>query len=612
MEIIYIYIEDYKNIKKQSFQLSSEFNIQEKFDVNENLIGISIDKKLDYFNIFSKNEIVKDETAITGENEKVKNVTAIIGENGAGKSNFLDFIKENFPDGIGGLKYKCFVLIKDNQNRKIFLDGKSNIAYNNLNIDFDFRDNTNSFEKKNISDKSDANNILTTHPEIDCFYNDTFIFYSNIFDLKFETHLTNWKLPQENEQHSVTEFINISTNFLVTTDKEKYINASNIEISSLDCYKAMELQRNIQLITSPFKENLKFKLPEQLFININYNDELVCNKNSEFENIIKKINSYFLKTTLDFITLLKKAIIINQVVLDKKYSAGAIENDFFEKYFVGETFDEAFQNYWTKTIENSRNENKINKSRYVFEFIEIINNGIKNKTIIVNEYLKFIVIPVVFATKNKLINLLDVYFKELKQITDFLTFKWRNLSSGEQSLFTLYSRFYSLSDSQVINKLKSDVIVLIDEGDVYMHPKWQKEFLNDIITIIPKMLNRNIQFILTSNTPFLASDLPKSNIVFIEKNNEMMKVHKNKNNFNETFGSNIYSLFADSFYMDNGLIGEFAKEKINDVIEILVDDDLSKVLENEVYIRNIINVIGEPIVKRKLTNLLNDKLNNQD
>jgi chaperonin cofactor prefoldin len=59
--------------------------------------------------------------------------------------------------------------------------------------------------------------------------------------------------------------------------------------------------------------------------------------------------------------------------------------------------------------------------------------------------------------------------------------------------------------------------------------------------------------------------------------------------------------------MKDGLMGEFAKEKINDVIKYLNKKELSK---NEIaYYENIISIIGEPILKKTLEHQLNEKIN---
>ncbi|MDZ7818784.1 MAG: hypothetical protein U5K55_09250 [Aliarcobacter sp.] len=67
MELVYLWVEDYKNINKQGFNFSPRFKCE--FD-GENL---TITENKDYVSIFPKNI----------------NVTAIVGENGSGKSSII-------------------------------------------------------------------------------------------------------------------------------------------------------------------------------------------------------------------------------------------------------------------------------------------------------------------------------------------------------------------------------------------------------------------------------------------------------------------------------------------------------------------------------------------
>ena len=56
--------------------------------------------------------------------------------------------------------------------------------------------------------------------------------------------------------------------------------------------------------------------------------------------------------------------------------------------------------------------------------------------------------------------------------SSFLTYDWRGMSTGEDALLTQYSRFYEIK-----SRLKQkNLLILIDEGDLYFHPQWQKEY----------------------------------------------------------------------------------------------------------------------------------------
>src|ERR1019366_427183 len=117
--------------------------------------------------------------------------------------------------------------------------------------------------------------------------------------------------------------------------------------------------------------------------------------------------------------------------------------------------------------------------------------------------------------------------------------------------------------------------VLIDEGDVFLHPAWQKRFVYLLLEYLPIIfaktehgVQRNIQIIFTTNSPIPASDLPNSNTIFLDrvliqsdKDSSMIFTSIVKDSLNdqkETFATNIHTLFSDSFFIKNGLIGDFA------------------------------------------------------
>ena len=57
--------------------------------------------------------------------------------------------------------------------------------------------------------------------------------------------------------------------------------------------------------------------------------------------------------------------------------------------------------------------------------------------------------------------------------------------------------------------------------------------------------------------------------------------------------------------MDDGLMGEFAKSKIDRVIKLLNKDKLDK--DELRYCEQIISVVGEPIIKNQLQRMLDSK-----
>ncbi len=115
-----------------------------------------------------------------------------------------------------------------------------------------------------------------------------------------------------------------------------------------------------------------------------------------------------------------------------------------------------------------------------------------------------------------------------------------------------------------------------------------------------------IQFIISTHSPFMLSDIPQKNIIFLDKDEQgNCKVVDGLKDKKQTFGANIHTLLSDSFFMEDGLMGEFAKGKIDEVIDYLNNKD-TKIKDDE-QAQQLIDIIGEPIVKNQLQKMLDSK-----
>ena len=83
-----------------------------------------------------------------------------------------------------------------------------------------------------------------------------------------------------------------------------------------------------------------------------------------------------------------------------------------------------------------------------------------------------------------------------------------SMSSGELSLLCLFAELARQADN--IHKLIHDVcgIVVIDEIDMHLHVKLQKEVVPKLITLFPKL-----QFIISSHSPFLSLGLHETSTI---------------------------------------------------------------------------------------------------
>jgi hypothetical protein len=192
------------------------------------------------------------------------------------------------------------------------------------------------------------------------------------------------------------------------------------------------------------------------------------------------------------------------------------------------------------------------------------------------------------------------------------------LSSGErQMIYSVSSILYHLLNLDSIKTTRSRtsyryVNIILEEIELYFHPEMQRIFINHIIEQIGNIGLNNIvgvNFCFVSHSPFILSDIPKENIMFLKVINNLSTQIKDVQG---TFGANIYDLLKDGFFMDNGHIGEFAKRQIDKTISWLNDNlkdllnhdkDLNNRDSQKDHFRLMIEIVDEPIVKRKLTEM---------
>ncbi len=173
---------------------------------------------------------------------------------------------------------------------------------------------------------------------------------------------------------------------------------------------------------------------------------------------------------------------------------------------------------------------------------------------------------------------------------------WVGLSSGQKANLDLFSllRFE-------IKSLKTEnILICIDEGDLYLHPKWQADFFYKLIKLVPMFKSANYQFVLTSHSPFLVSDLPRQNLIFLSVNSDNQSIIADQDEHIKTFGGNVGELYIDAFFMEGGLISRFAASKIQALID-KINNKVSLSEEDQL----IINSIGDEFINIHIENLRN-------
>ncbi|WP_338763098.1 AAA family ATPase [Bernardetia sp. ABR2-2B] len=572
MELLYLWIEDYKNIYRQGFNFSPlyDFEFKPTKEVDGKVIEGTLTDKMNPTERETKEKFYKDffkDETTKNTDYGISNVTAIVGENGAGKSSVLHEIlnKISEPSNINRYEIKYVYLFIDKENKLcLFRDSEERIRTN-----FNVRREENNPLKPYYFSNGFTPNDYTPYWEKSYFNN---IHKAHDISLNNQSR----KIFKNLNKITIPDYF-----FLCESEifKNELFFISHILQNKIEIPLAIPQKSLIEIIAHQKSENIK-KLEKDI--------EKIVYKN--YQNIYKDKFINFLKKQI-FIILLTD---IDDSSLDKL-------KVFLSTY---ESF-EPFVSYFFEGGGFSSNEKRPDEN---------ILNHIKDIEKIPDE--NFTQDGLLLETENKdlLKDFLESYYHTLKRLYHFKwitsDYKILTLSSGEKSLLFLLSSLFVPVDTNYI-------FFLIDEGEFGLHPQWQKQYLKILLETLPKIFpDKQIQLILTSHSPFLVSDLPKENVIFLRKGRKEIDGEEKEgksivdDTFKEqTFGQNIHTLFADSFFLENngGLMGEFAKEKI---YEIVAKIDEGNPTEKE-KIRYSIDIIGEPLIRQKLFELYTEQFTDE-
>ena len=190
-------------------------------------------------------------------------------------------------------------------------------------------------------------------------------------------------------------------------------------------------------------------------------------------------------------------------------------------------------------------------------------------------------------------------------------FPIENMSAGERQLYYIISTlvYHILNIKSVTNNRINyrNLAIVLDEVELGFHPEFQVIFIHFIIDMFKRLgLSKylNFHFVITTHSPFLLSDFRKNNILYLEEGKII-----NKDSFLNPFCANINDILSQSFFLRDGFIGYFARKKVMELLNWL--SKCTK--ENKVWTvdkaKVVADSIGEPIVKERLKNMINNKIN---
>lgn len=193
-----------------------------------------------------------------------------------------------------------------------------------------------------------------------------------------------------------------------------------------------------------------------------------------------------------------------------------------------------------------------------------------------------------------------------------LRFTTVGMSSGERAFQNFFSWLNLIKEFKriVSNRtfeLPHNLLLLIDEVDLYMHPEWQQKFIKNLTEEINEQFQgHSVQIVLATHSPLCLSDIPRENCIYLNRVNSQCAVVPRKK-INQTFGRDIYSLLDNAFFMDAVSMGSFALDYINQIIKRINRIDSAASDEEIAEIREMIAPIGNELISKKLIQMLNSK-----
>ena len=582
MELLYIWIGDNPiDTLQQEFCFTPEYDIH--FDYLNNELFI---QKKNIPNIFKTDNIL--------------NISGVVGENGTGKTILLNKLgsisdtklksqKSKVKKEFIAVFYDDDFVIFNSTNQKIKVKGEVTdylINYSSSKIDVNldqlskvYLTNSNFSGENYYLKLGEIDYINLSSKTFEIFEKDFFSYKGSLNDqrgvnnTKFDVMQSIFPNFMGNRFRSL-----IDIDFLVYVKglKDKFIgkDISNIQfkIDKIDDFISSDL-KDLNYYTKKYHEK-DVKEFEKKFIklltNINSNNDitssLIMNLAGEliycYPNFNEHIGEYY---TIDELYEKCKGFIKEYPFTDSK--------DNKEKAY--------FQNAIKEINIIKRNNFEKNGNCYtenIKTFWNFIKNFISNETSFLLKY----------------IHILDEY-----------------TSSGERAILNFMSRIYFLSKIKDYfkdkgYKLRENILLLIDEIDLYLHPAWQQKIITTLINELNECFPDNVfQIVFSTHSPIVLSDMPTQNCIFLKKDHTGIIMKKA---VKQTFGCNIFNLYKDAFFLENGnTFGEYSRTFINNIAKEIKTGKF----DDKENINRLIDLIGEPIIQNHLRKLINEPKKNK-
>ena len=570
LKICYVWVERFRSFQNFGINLSSsnKFN----YLIEENKISR---KKIDDLpaNFFG---------------DQISEITGLIGKNGAGKSNALELICKVLKGAYTTLNSNFIIITEsDNSFTCHYSSNLKNIPNSDLDITF-----------------KEYTGLIDPLKEI---------YFSNVFDGRknsFNFSVSDLSINKRilnNSKKKITDFQK-QIEFI----KSKEFDQLNIKSPEKIRFTLLPFTKSYRLLGLNFKYQFGSDVKESVnFLisrirKINSQDRFIFFLKLEFvlEFYIKIKLFKDLKFNDDFRSIINYYDIIKSIegkrtkdIIDELLFR--VENDFFKMNdILREKFPTSYNTLSGVIDRDLKN--------FIVSFGEklVYLKGLKkipdSLNLVANtegarlKLIEYFIFDYTDNNNKSFLNKLIYHFNDSR----FINIDWIGLSSGHKAYLNLFSIIrYELKRLRVNN-----LILCIDEGDLYLHPKWQVEFLDKLINVLPKIFGGKIQLVLTSHSPFLLSDLPNQCVTILNNVNGKSVAEDGVNIGINTFGGNLYDLYSEPFFLGKKRTSDFAFSKIISAIDKIENPNLTSSEKEE--IKKLAKIIGDEIIQFRINKIL--------
>lgn len=573
MKLVYLWINNYKTLQHQGIPLSSHYKVWEN-PKNGIQIQRCESKSLDIY-------------------KPIEKITSIIGKNGSGKSSILEVLI-TLLTSYGGVD--AFIIVEIDERLFTIGEATRKVTFQNEAIsafppnkpipasliyyspiysphNLDIRSQSNNKILADVSNNKSYAGSLSSNQRRDIEQQFKFLQDHVLFSEKalgFKKYFLADVKP--------LNLLTLRKNFFMILETIRSNAKSN------DSQKALKLITSLDVFTNSFRKSLEdycFSHPE-IMEKVKYGidkdlRELIHWVRKKYEECsVDKLNQYFLLQVLEKEISPSKNILLNAQTLHMMFEVIFKIKHQNHPPPINRQFEKLYEKIYRAEKDGSA----------LSLFFKRLDVGSR--------------FPVFFDTdmSKKAIELVNEIHSSRYSKYD-IDIHWNGMSSGQIAKLNLFSRLYS---GLLHHRRRENIIIILDEADIYLHPEWQRSFLYELRTFFHEVAkDKKIELILTSHSPLMISDIEKENVFIIDR--EAEESHSKITNPEiETFASNLHSMYQKSFLL-HSTIGNLAFEFVeNFEQEVRQNENPSLEVVGQWLAK--LEKVSEPVIRHGLENLI--------